>query len=127
MTGSRYHIQIPPTTELHRREIELRLNMLRDFAGQHERWFNSVDEVLQYVNDIGVRNPRTDKRIGLITLRRWRRKCGFPYAKFHNKRTPVVTSNLMIMAWLWSYRVYKATKPYKPNTKDLPDATSHLV
>src|SRR5437899_1644348 len=123
---SSYTMVVPPTTQLHRKEIELRLGQLRDFVGAHERWFNSHSEVIQYLNDIGVRNAY-DRRITPAILGRFRRKLGFPYAHFHETRARIVTSNLMIMAWLWALRVHKATKSYRPNTRDLVNATTHLI
>lgn len=123
--GLKTTVIIPPTTELHRKEIELRVNQLREFVGKNERWFHSKQEVIDYLNDIGVRST-FGKRITDSRLRIFRKKLGFPYATFSIQKS-VVTSNVLIMAWLWSLRVYKATRLRHPNLRDLNDATAHLV
>jgi hypothetical protein len=125
--SSGYRIQIPPTTELHRKEIELRITQLREVFGRYEVWFHSPDEVLTYLHEIGVRQQR-DRVITKHILYRWRRKMNFPWGAFnHQKLAKINVSNLMIMAWLWSMRVYKATKNYNPSLGDLADATAHLL
>ena len=127
-----YRISIPATTELHRREIALRIAMLRDMhvaLDMKEVWFASLDDVVNYLNDVaGVRTPQ-GRRITVNTLRRWYRKAGFPLYRAKPKygRLQISTSNVLIMAWLWAWRVYKATRAYKPTTSDLIDATGHLL
>lgn len=125
MTG--YRIQIPPTSELHRREIELRVKQLAEFAaavGWPEQLYTGYDAILKYLNEtLGVRQEHGN-RITRSTLRRWKKAANFPL--FQPTRRIAQTTNMKVMAWLWAYRVYKATKPYKPNTRDLADATAHL-
>lgn len=124
--GTRYHVHVPPQNSLHRREIELRIKMLREFVLTHERWFNDKDEVLKYMNDvIGIRS-KTGRRVTPALLYIFRKKMNFPYAEFARRTIPV-TSNVLIMAWLWSLRVYGATKPHNPHTRDLADAVAHLL
>ena len=120
MTG--YRICIPPKTELHAIEIEKRIIRLRDlFAGQ-EVWFTSRAQVLDYLNNVvGARNEMT-RPIVIKTLRRWRKFARFPYYAPNNSGK-IAVSNLMIMAWLWEFRLYQALKTYKPHTKDLGNAT----
>ncbi len=124
--GLQTTIIIPPTTELHRKEIELRINQLRDFVGKNERWFNSKQEVIDYLNDIGVRSVFGKRVTATLLDVVFRKKLGFPYRTFGRRRNFVVTSNVLIMAWIWSLRVYKATRLNHPNTKDLANATAHL-
>jgi hypothetical protein len=124
--SSGYHIQIPPTTELHRKEIELRIGQLKEVFGQYERWFHTEQEVVDYLNACGVRQE-FDRVITKNILRRFRNKMNFPYGQFHMGKMKLNTSNLMIMAWIWSIRVYKVTKLYKPAKKGLADATAHLL
>lgn len=110
MTG--YRIQIPPTTELHRREIELRVRQLRDMhkaLGQPEVWFETADDVLTYLNDtVGWRNPQ-GLRMSRQTLRGWCKR-GFPLFRPRVSQARIASSNILIMAWLWSYRVYRETR-----------------
>lgn len=123
MLGLKTTIQIPPTTELHRKEIELRVNQLRDYVGKNERWFNSSKEVIDYLNEIGVRSVY-NKRVSYNLLLKFRKHYGFPYATFSIHHANVVTSNVLIMAWLWSLRVFRAQRR---GSKDLPYAIAHLV
>jgi hypothetical protein len=124
MAGFQTTVIIPPTTELHRKEIELRVNQLRDFVGKNERWFNSPAEVIDYLNTIGVRSTH-GKRVTYNLLQKFRKHMGFPYATFSLRRSAVVTSNVLIMAWLWSLRVYRVQK--QRVGKDLVHATAHLI
>lgn len=122
--GLRTTVIIPPTTELHRKEIELRVQQLRDYTLNNERWFNSATEVVAYLNDIGVRSL-FNKRVTPTLLRMFRRRMGFPYATFSLRRTNICTSNILIMAWLWSLRLYRAQRAAKG--RDLASATAHLI
>ena len=119
MTG--YRIQIPPTTALHRREIELRVRQLRDLhraLGVTEVWFETRDDVLTYLNEtVGVRTQHGG-RISAPTLRTWVKHKGFPL--YRSGRTArIASSNILIMAWLWSYRTYqvshRTSAPVAPN------------
>jgi hypothetical protein len=103
---SGFHIEVPPRTELHRLEIELRLKQMRDYIGQYERWFETKKEVADYLNDIGVRHKQ-GRVIRPRTITAWHKKYGFPWA---GVLKGVNCSNLMIAAWLWSMRVYRATR-----------------
>lgn len=109
MTG--YRIQIPPTTDLHRREIELRVRQLRDMhkaLGQPEVWFETVDDVLAYLNDTVGWRTRQNARMSRAMLSGWCKR-GFPL--FRQARSArIASSNVLIMAWLWSYRVYRETR-----------------
>lgn len=111
MTG--YRVQIPPTTELHRREIELRVRQLRDMhraLGVQEVWFETVADVLAYLNDTcGVRTAH-NQRVVQHTLRRWARRCGFPLFRANQRMARIASSNVLIMAWLWAHRTYQETR-----------------
>lgn len=121
---SGYRINILPTTELHRREIELRIQQLRAVPNPNEIWFVSRNQIIEYLNDVGVRNGYGHP-ITRNTLKTWHRKRGFPLFIATNKNR-VVTSNLMIQAWLWSYRALQASRDWKPHTKDVLNVTAYL-
>lgn len=102
--SSGYHIEIPPRTELQKREIELRLTQLRAMFAENERWFMEPKEIVDYLNVLGFRQS-SDRYITTHTLTAWKKRLGFPYAK--RKRQKIATplsSNLMIAAWAWSLR-----------------------
>ena len=123
---SGYRIHVPPANDLHRKEIELRVKMLREVVCTHERWFNTPKEVIDYLNDIGVRSTY-GRLVSYQLLRKFVNKMGFPWPKFTKTRQQLVCSNVLIMAWLWSLRVYKCTRSRFPNTGDLADAVAHLL
>lgn len=124
MAGFSTHVTIPPTTELHRLEIQLRVEQIREVVGKNERYFNSKQEVVDYLNDIGVRSTY-GKKVTPQLLDKFRRHMQFPYATFSIRHANIVTSNVMIMAWLWSLKVYKASKFWKGASRH--DAIAHLL
>jgi hypothetical protein len=124
--GTRYNINLPPMTELHRKEVTLRVEMLREFVNKNERWFGTQQEVLDYLNDVVGARTKDGRRLTRSSLYYWRRKLHFPYERFGIRRAPV-TSNVLIMAWLWSLRVYRATSARPPRGINLSDAIAHLL
>jgi len=116
MAGLRTTVIIPPTTELHRQEIEIRVQQLREFTLGNERWFNTPQEVVDYLNECGVRSTH-GKKVTQRLLMKFRKHMGFPYATFTMRRTTIVTSNVLIMAWLWAMRIYKQSRYSGPSPR----------
>lgn len=108
---SGFQIQIPPTSNLHRQEIALRLQQLREYSTT-ETWFRSVDEIVVYLTEIGVVQKR-GLPITKFTIPAWHKRLSFPLFASKMVEGEILCSNLMIQAWLWAHSSWKLAQKYR--------------
>lgn len=103
-------MNVPPKNLQHQREIERCLRLLRDFTTKNNRGLHGWDEILAYLAKIGVQNTGNGKPPKKYTVQNWIARKGFPQCSLR-KSHGVFTTELHILAWLWSIRVWQKTKP----------------
>ncbi len=104
-------MNVPPKNPRQRAALTLSLRRLRDFNIQAEFGLHGPDAIIAYLNQLGVKNGM-GKAPTKWTVYEWIRKRGFP-AYVPNRRNGMMTTNFLILAWLWSFRVWQQDKPYR--------------
>lgn len=86
--------------EAERQERQARtLKMLRDAFEQGERTLVGWPAIVLCLHQLGVRNAY-GKGVTAAAIRRWRERFNFPLLPGRWKRTPPLSSNYLILAWL---------------------------
>lgn len=96
-------MRVPPKTEMQRRVYQEKLEMLRAYAVEQDAPLHGWDEIVEYLAvELGV---LTGFRVPPVkaTIQTWNKKRGFPL-HYISARAGVMTTKLMVLAWLWHYR-----------------------
>lgn len=108
-------IRIIVGTAQHALELEQCIKKLRDYYGDREFEIKGIDNIVDYMNRLGYVN-RKGKPITKHVLYEWKRSKKFPMHALC-KKDGLLTSNVLIQAWLWSlvnaaWREYKRPHPH---------------
>jgi hypothetical protein len=91
------------------RAMRSALGKLRDYAGAHEYGLSGPMEIAAYLNEVvGLRTGR-GCLITVATVRTFVKSRGLPVIVIR-KADGMKTTNLMLLAWCWSYATYKKEK-----------------
>src|SRR5207247_1542600 len=101
---------------------EKALATLRQHCAESEKGYRTVEAIAEYLNSLGLLNGR-GKPITHRTIRHWAATRSFPLFTL-NKSDGSFSTNLMILAWLWSYRGYQKDKAKTPKRNRQPRVTS---
>jgi len=103
-------VHVPPRNPIHAAALREALDRLRDYAAAHEHGLDGIDAIVDYLTQLGVRNGLA-RPVTRWTVKNWIKRRGFPAFRAGGGRT--WTTNLIVLAWLWSYREYRRTKGYR--------------
>lgn len=92
------------------KDLEERLVLLRDYVGVHEREIRGKPAIVDYLISIGVKTT-LGKTPTVHVLNSWITKRRFPAVTLR-RSDKVLTTNLLVCAWLWSYVTYQKSKPW---------------
>lgn len=97
----------------HALELEQCVTKLRAYYGEREFPIKGIDAIVEYMNRLGFVNKH-GKPITPSNIRKWAKEKKFP-AHALSKADGLLTTNVLIQAWLWSlvntaWREYK--RPY---------------
>jgi hypothetical protein len=85
------------------------LGKLRDYAGEHEHWLAGLDEIAGYLNQVVGIRADSGTSVTPDTVRSWIKNRGLPVMRFRAVDR-IRTTNLMLLAWCWSYATYQKEK-----------------
>ena len=108
-------IRILVGSSQHALELEQCVKKLRDYYGDREFPIKGLDAIVEYMNRLGFVNKK-GKPITPYNIRAWIKEKKFP-AHALNKADGLLTTNVLIQAWLWSlvnaaWREYKKPAPH---------------
>jgi len=111
-------IRIMPPNPEHQQALEEHVKKLRDY-GAAEFAIHTPEKMAEFLNRLGFVNGR-GKAITKRTIMHWRDKRDFPAAVIRYS-DGLMTTNVLIQAWLWSINVWRKNKPYRsPKLKPKP-------
>lgn len=84
---------------------------LRRVHGRREFAIEGLPAIVEYLHKLHIRNG-LGRPITPNTLKAWRQRREFP-AFAMRRRSGLMTTNLLVLAWLWAYPVWQKHKPYK--------------
>ena len=108
-------IRIIVGTAQHALELEQCVMKVKNYYGDREFFIKGIDNIVEHLNRFGYVN-KAGKPITPATLRKYIKEKKFP-AYAMNKADGLLTTNVLIQAWLWSlvnaaWREHKRPAPH---------------
>ena len=105
---------IPPRAHWQAEEFQQELKRVKAMMaalGWPERVFMSPAEVAEWLREAGFREARP---VSAKLVKHWCRTRRFPYTYLRGRKVKFLTTNVHVLAWLFSVARYRTPKVVKP-------------